>query len=298
MSIYFFFIDGIGLAERGENNPFGSTGLPFFNERCSENGFFLSSARISRKEQVFIPIDANLEIEGLPQSGTGQVSLFTGLNAAEHIGRHFGPYPHSQTHQLLKDQSIPKQLNDLGKSFRFMNAYPPIFFKLSEERNRWSTSTLMCRQQALPLHTIEDVFADKGITAEITQEVWRERLALDIPTIPIEAAVSRMIRAGAHDDLVMYEYYLTDKAGHAMDAALAQQVLQRLDTFLGLLYRKLSDDDLIVISSDHGNIEDLSVKTHTRNPVPLMALGKNADQFSRARSITDVTPIIMELSGG
>lgn len=298
MSIYFIFVDGIGLAENHEKNPLGHTSLPFFNDLVSERGLFLSSAQIKRKNHVFIPIDANLEVDGLPQSGTGQVSLFTGVNAAEHIGKHFGPYPHSQTHHILQEYSLIKRLQDEQSSFRFMNAYPPIFFKISNERNRWSTTTLMCRQQSQSLHTIEDVLADRGITAEISQEAWKERLSLDIPTISTQAAASRMLQAGTTHDVVMYEYYLTDKAGHEMDFSLAEKVLQRLDAFIGYLYQNLGDEDLLLISSDHGNIEDLSVKTHTRNPVPLIALGANADQFAKARSLTDVVPIMMELSVG
>lgn len=295
MSIYFIFVDGLGLAQSNKNNPIPQIKLSLFNDLVSEKGFSISSASIKRSNHVFIPVDANLETEGLPQSGTGQVSLFTGVNAAEPIGKHFGPYPHSQTHSILEKWSLVKRLNQENRTFRFMNAYPPIFFKIGEERNRWSTTTLMCRQQSHPLHTIDDIYLDRGITAEITQEVWKERLGLDIPTISIEAAATRMIQTAESFDVVMYEYYLTDKAGHEMDIMFAEKVLQRLDAFVGFLYRNLRSNDLIVITSDHGNIEDLSVKTHTRNPVPLIALGKNAEAFSRAQSITDVVPIMMDI---
>jgi bisphosphoglycerate-independent phosphoglycerate mutase (AlkP superfamily) len=52
---------------------------------------------------------------------------------------------------------------------------------------------------------------------------------------------------------------------------------------------------LLVVCSDHGNLEDLSVKTHTRNAVPLVANGAGAGMLAGARSIQDVTPGLVRL---
>jgi len=51
-------------------------------------------------------------VEGLPQSGTGQATLFTGVNCAERVGRHFGPYPHSTTHEILRDHNLFRRVED------------------------------------------------------------------------------------------------------------------------------------------------------------------------------------------
>jgi bisphosphoglycerate-independent phosphoglycerate mutase (AlkP superfamily) len=48
-----------------------------------------------------------------------------------------------------------------------------------------------------------------------------------------------------------------------------------------------------VLTSDHGNMEDLSTGSHTRNPVPLLARGPQARRFAAAESIADVTPAIL-----
>ncbi|MDX1740430.1 MAG: peptidase, partial [Rhodothermales bacterium] len=53
----------------------------------------------------------------------------------------------------------------------------------------------------------------------------------------------------------------------------------------------------LLLTSDHGNLEDLSVKTHTRNPVPFVALGPAAHDFAEVRSILDVTPAILRSLG-
>jgi bisphosphoglycerate-independent phosphoglycerate mutase (AlkP superfamily) len=53
----------------------------------------------------------------------------------------------------------------------------------------------------------------------------------------------------------------------------------------------------LVVTSDHGNIEDLSTRSHTQNPVPLMARGWAANAFAGASSLTDVTPAIVASLG-
>ena len=60
-----------------------------------------------------------------------------------------------------------------------------------------------------------------------------------------------------------------------------------MDLFTELL-DELQDGNnhTLVVTSDHGNVEDLSVKTHTYNPVPLIVSGPHAAQFNE---ITDLT---------
>ncbi|MGD8426914.1 MAG: hypothetical protein PVH63_04735, partial [Balneolaceae bacterium] len=77
----------------------------------------------------------------------------------------------------------------------------------------------------------------------------------------------------------------------------ANQSLSIYDRFLWQLVKHRSSDTTIVLSSDHGNIEDLSTKTHTLNDVPLFCYGRGARHFSEAKSIMDVTPGILKVLG-
>jgi 2,3-bisphosphoglycerate-independent phosphoglycerate mutase len=294
MAVYFVFIDGLGIGGNNEYNPLTRKGYSFFDAMAGGLSLTKSAEEVRSERHVFKHIDATLGVEGLPQSGTGQVSLFSGVNAPKHVGKHYGPFPHSATKELLSTMSVASRAATMGLSFEFMNAYPPIFFRLSSQRNRWSTTTLMCQQQSIPLHTEEDVRSGLAITAEITQEIWKERLGIDLPKINEQQAAERMLIAGRRNDIVMYEYYLTDKAGHAMDHGMAENVIARIDAFLSALVDGMGSDDLLLISSDHGNIEDLGVKTHTTNPVPLIALGNGADAFYDVLSIADVVPGLMK----
>jgi hypothetical protein len=294
MAVYFVFIDGIGVGKADGDNPYYCHKFPFFERAAGSTAMTLSTNPILKKDHVYKPVDATLGVEGLPQSGTGQVSLFAGVNAPKHVGKHYGPYPHSSTKEMLSETSIASRASRKGLSFTFMNAYPPIFFRISSQRDRWSTTTLMCRQASLPLHTVEDVHSGKGITAEITQEIWKERLGIELPSISEAVAAERMLKAGRANDIVMYEYYLTDKAGHAMDHNMAENVIARIDRFLTGIADGMRAEDMLLVCSDHGNVEDLGVKTHTLNPVPLIVLGNGADAFYGTLSIDEVVPNIMK----
>src|SRR6185503_11400337 len=103
---------GIGVADP-EINPFFRARLPVLRnllgdiptlERPAMGGPFARS----------IPLDANLGIEGTPQSGTGQTTLLTGVNAAERFGRHFGPWTPVALRPLVEAESVLRRALDRG----------------------------------------------------------------------------------------------------------------------------------------------------------------------------------------
>ncbi len=292
MAVLFIFVDGIGVGANDESNPLASSSLKSFSHFTGRNGFHNECSPVYSETHLYKPIDANLGVEGLPQSGTGQTSLFTGVNASKKIGKHFGPFPHSKIKPLLRKKSLFQKVLEVGKKPHFLNAYPDIFFEKSEKRNRWSCSTLMAKSAGVRLNRLSDVVEGRAITAEIIQQAWREMLKLDVPEIDPETAAQRALQSLKENDLVLYEYYLTDKAGHARDPQMADQVLHVLNRFLLFLMEHLDSADTLVLTSDHGNMEDLSVKTHTRNPVPLFVKG-DVEPFKTVESILDVTPALI-----
>ncbi len=287
MAVIFIFIDGMGLGNQSEENPFFTQTYESF-EILSGGNFFKDAESINKSDHLFKPIDANLEVDGLPQSGTGQTTLFTGENASKLIGKHFGPYPHSGIKHLLREESVFHDVLDAGKKPYFMNAYPPIFFEIAEKRNRWSCTTLMTQSAGVRLNSTDEVLNEEALTAEIVQNAWRERLSIDIPKITAKDAAQRLLNVVPDYDLLLYEYYLTDKAGHNKSHDDAERVLKPLDEFLHHILRNKRSEDVLVITSDHGNLEDLSVKTHTRYDVPLMVYGDGAENFNSVESLMDV----------
>lgn len=283
MAVFFLFIDGVGLGEDLDHNPFARMDFHIAQRIIGQERMIYGSHR---------GLDARLGVSGLPQSGTGQVSLFTGVNASKLIGQHFGPYPHSGTKEVLSTRSIFHQAQENGKKPIFMNAYPECFFQYSDAKNRWSATTLMSRSSGIRLHTVEDMRLGTAITAEIQQDVWKAQLYPDIELVSAETAAQRVLTAGLSHDLILTEYYLTDKAGHAQDAEMAREVISRFDRFACEILSGLGSDDTLVITSDHGNVEDLSLKTHTMNRVLFLVAGRGAEAAEACDDLTDVAPFI------
>ncbi|WP_138431096.1 alkaline phosphatase family protein [Fodinibius saliphilus] len=295
MAVLFLFIDGVGLGPEGSSNPFVDANYKGFTAMAGGHNFTIDSPPVKTNDHLFKGIDANLGVEGLPQSGTGQTALFTGENASQKIGKHFGPFPHSGIKTFLKEESIFHRAQERGKQCQFMNAYPDIFFKKARERDRWSCTTLMTKSANLALNSVEEVKEGKALTAEITQQAWRDKLGIDVPHVSPESAADRLLEQSKKYDLLLHEYYLTDKAGHSQEMKKAHKFLSVYDRFLWHLINHKPRELTIVLSSDHGNVEDLSIKTHTRNEVPLFVYGPGANSFEEAKSIMDVTPGIVEI---
>ncbi len=300
LHILFIFIDGVGLGEtKSASNPFAALELPAFKQLGANQEWTATAQTHLNENHIFTAIDACLNVDGLPQSGTGQASLFTGINCSELAGRHFGPYPHSTSKPVIASHNIFSQLHRLLPSHptpgAFANAYPPPFFNHARTRNRWTVTTLSCMEAGIPVRTEKELADGKAITAEITGKAWRERLNMPVEVLHENEAARRLVNLSNQHPFTLFEYYLTDKAGHSREMTEATRILQSLDRFFeGLMEHLDLSETLLLITSDHGNLEDLSTKSHTRNPVPLVAQGKGAQNFAEITSITEITPTIVE----
>lgn len=297
--VLFVFLDGVGLGvEDPALNPLAAHPLPAFEHLAGAQPWTASARPHLQPEHVFRPVEATLGVEGLPQSGTGQATLFTGVNCARIAGRHFGPYPYSTTRPVLADQNIFTQIERLGLPLEepaaFANAYPPRFFTYARQRDRWTVTTRCCLDAGLRIRTHDDLRHARALAADLTGQTWRDRLGLDVPLLTEAEAGARLARLSQAHAFTLFEYYLTDKAGHSRSMERAAAVLLALDRFFtGLLAHLNPARSLLLVTSDHGNLEDLSTKSHTRHAVPLVARGRGAAHFHRAHDLTAITPGIL-----
>lgn len=295
--VLFVFVDGIGIGECGHN--------PFCH-RVWEGHQLLSGGQpwsrgfepVAAPDRLFKSIDANLDMDGLPQSGTGQASLFTGFNCARLAGRHYGPFPHSKTWDCIHEHSIFQRVVQAFPTEKdpaaFANAYPPVFFDRATRTGRWTVTTRAARFAGVELRTLEDVQRSHALTAEITGAAWKEKLSLEVPLHDPEQAGQLLVALAREHRFLLFEYFLTDKAGHEQDMTKACNILEILDAFYLGIFNALPPDMLFLLSSDHGNLEDLSTKSHTRNPVPLVARGPGAHHLDGANSIDEIVPHLMQ----
>lgn len=243
------------------------------------------------------PVDANLGVDGLPQSGTGQAALLTGVNAPELFGRHFGPWVPTAIQGLVARENIFQRLVHAGVEPAFANVAPG---GLEGARRRTARrpgafpfATLAA---GLPVRDEADLRAGRGLVSSITTEGWREAVDPLGPIVPPEEAGRVLANISLESRFAAFAHWDTDYVGHRGTADDALAALTRVDAFLTGLLEHLHSDTLLVLTSDHGNLEDLTVTTHTRNPVPFYAFGPSAGWLcERVEALTDIAPLFLEL---
>lgn len=297
MAFYFIFWDGVGFGKKNPAvNPFFSAHLPTFQKLFNGNIPSTSFKRFSSDIVSLSPVNTTLGVAGLPQSGTGQTAMMTGINASKFIGKHFGPHPYSTLIPIIKEHNLFKQLQRMNKTFYFANGYPRRYFDyIFGPKGKIPTIALSYLSTGYGLNTHDKIKNHTAISADISGSRWKELGHDDIePESPSEAG-KRFYSFGGSNDLVFFEYFVTDHAGHSQEMALSIEMLERMDGFLsGVLDAFHPARDMLLMVSDHGNIEDLSVKTHTRNQVPLIVIGYHHHYFaSRIKKLSDITPAII-----
>ena len=278
LKILFVFVDGLGLgSDEPEHNPLHDARFPNLAKLLANT----------------IPLDACLGIDGLPQSATGQATLLTGTNAAQEMGRHIEGFPPARLKELIRHENVFAKLRNIGRRCTFANSYwiddphtiPP---------RRQSVTTVMALTALGGVRGKSELLAGKAVNHDITRWTMHTR-GYDGPLISPEEAANHLLDIGEENDFTLFEYFLTDRAGHSRDRDLVFQTLETLERFLPKVATFSNQTNhLFLLCSDHGNIEDLSTFRHTKNPVPLVALGDGSENFQGLGNLAGVTPAILD----
>jgi 2,3-bisphosphoglycerate-independent phosphoglycerate mutase len=308
MRVLFLFLDGVGLGPDDPNiNPLAQAVMPNLSRLLDGQRLVAGETSLVTDRATLVALDACLGVPGTPQSATGQATLLTGRNVPAEIGYHYGPKPNPDIAAYLRRSNgahggnLFQTLQDAGKQSALLNAYPQSYFATIESGRRlYSAIPLAVVSAGIALKTTDDLYAGRALSADFTGQGWRERLSLpDTPLLTLAEAGARLADLSAGNDLTFFEYWLTDYAGHGQDMATALNLLAAFDEVLGGLLAAWDDEaGIILITSDHGNLEDLSVRGHTTHPVPALVIGtpELRRRFSAGlRDLTDVTPSILRL---
>lgn len=303
--VLFVFLDGVGLGEPDPRvNAFAASPPPVLSALLGGPEFFEAAAPRHASKASMLALDAQLGIEGLPQSGTGQTALLTGRNAPRLFGRHYGPWTPTALRGLVAEENLLVRALRAGRRVAFANAYPEeVFEATGRDRRRRRIPLLAAPALAadaaglLSRHTPELERGD-AIASEITNDGWRENLGrLSLPEITAEQAGRNLARIAAAHDLTLYAHYASDAAGHRQELDEAIRALLRIDAFLGGVLAALPEDILLVVASDHGNLEDARTG-HTRNPALALVAGAGHRRLAeRLERLTDVAPAILDWIG-
>jgi 2,3-bisphosphoglycerate-independent phosphoglycerate mutase len=304
MHILFLFLDGVGLGpDDPAINPFAGAPMPNLTRLLEGQKLVAGVTPLETERATVVSLDACLGVPGMPQSGSGQAALLTGLNVPSLIGGHYGPWPSPAIVSLLANGNLFREVRRQGKRAAFLNAYPPSYFAAVESRRKLLSSIPQAVVSAgIPLGTVGDLRAGRAVSADLTGQGWRDRLGLtDMPLVTARQAGERLAQLASKNDFSFFEYWLSDYAGHGQDMAVARALLDGVDEMLGGLLHAWDDGmGLILLTSDHGNMEDLSTRGHTMNPVPAILVGAPDQRREAAASLLglpDVAPALMRLLG-
>ena len=292
--IFFFFIDGIGFGEDNiEINPFALFAKSFFLPLAN---------KIYTSKGIYIRTDACLNTPGLPQSATGQTALWTGINAAEILNRHISGFPTSTLKSIIKKHSIIKILTENGFKADFINCYRPTYLEKIKKNKKFpvSTSTHLQLASGRELKTVYDLLKKRSLYMDISNELLNPYIK---PSLHLEYESyyqkgNDIFKNLKDYDFCLFEYFLTDMIGHERNWQKAKDIITNLlEEFIkGLIDGLNPNIDQLIISSDHGNFEDFSTKTHTRNDVPTFLYGRYTEQMKHfIFSITDITKAIYKV---
>lgn len=298
LMIYYIFIDGIGFGKNDVSvNPFSRYAKSVLIPLSGKDNNFADLNHI-----IYLHTDALLDTKGLPQSATGQTALWTGINSAKIVGRHISGFPTFTLKKIIKQFSLLKILKENGIRGKFVNCYTLPFFELMKQHpEHLPASTLVQLAAGYPLNTIENLRDGTGIYMDITNEYLAKHanyLDRNDPILkrrdPFKAG--RDITNIKNNDILLFEYFLTDKAGHDRDWQQAEIIIGNLEAFLNGIMQYMSSEDQLIVTSDHGNLENLSSGYHTDNPVPTILYGKYSNRLAKKiNSLPDIPRAIYDI---
>lgn len=284
------FLDGVGIGNEDIlHNTFFKYRFDIFNKYFGAVPS-LNNMHIKSEVGEIFPVDACMDVEGIPQSGTGQTALFTGINASKFLGKHFGPFPHFELMEMLSNKSIFNELLFAGYNVNYINAFPKRYFEYIKRGKRTGAISISYRSAGLKVNNSVGIRKGVGISADITNKRW-PGMNYKLPIITPETAAKRLLKVASENKLTVYEYFYTDYIGHNRITGVESEcLLHDLDRFLCALIEGLEKDvTTLIVCSDHGNIEDLSRKSHTFNPAMFMTFGFKSQQIStKVKSLYDL----------
>lgn len=289
------FMDGVGLgADDPEINPLSAARMPTLTGLLDGQRLVDGTAPFTGERASLLSLDAGLGVDGAPQSATGQAALLTGANVPLEIGRHYGPKPNEEVAAFLRRDNLFCRMAQANRSAALLNAYPPQYFEHIDSGHRLYSAIPMAVDAAgIDLMTAADLQAGRALSADFTGAGWSAQPGF--PSAPIysaDEAGRRLAALAGQYDMSWFDYWASDYVGHKQALERAIGLMETFDAVLdGLLSATNDGPDLIVLTSDHGNMEDMSARGHTMNPVPALMIGPKALRESLITGLHDLTGV-------
>jgi phosphopentomutase len=235
-------------------------------------------ARIGRKSMANV-VGSGTEIMdrfGAEHMRTGQPIVYTSADSVFQILAHEDVIPIEEQYAICKAAyALVVEGMGVGRVIARPFVGAPGAFKRTAHRHDFAapppSDTLLDRLVAagVPVHAvgkIHDLFAGRGTST--TQPTASDDEGMDA----IEALLGRVDGGLIFANLVDFDTLY----GHRNDVAGYARNLERFDARLAELLPRLAPDDLLVVTADHGNDPTTPSTDHSREYVPVLALGAGA----------------------
>lgn len=167
---------------------------------------------------------------------------------------------------------------------RPFNGEPGAYKRMSKERRDYGVKPpkptyldllYETGEGVLGIGKIEDIFDKQGITHAIHTGTNKEGLELTLSAIKNQfdlPSYTIVDQAPNAVPLIFTNLVDTDASfGHRRDVKGYAGALEEVDEWVGKIMQEMRDDDLLIITSDHGNDPTAPGTDHTREFVPLLA---------------------------
>lgn len=177
----------------------------------------------------------------------------------------------------------------IARPYKIIDGKPT---RISKDRRDYSMvppkETVLDRTKAkgvkvIGIGKIEDIFSKKGITHAIHTGSNKEGLELTLKALKNELPLSKMKYADANitdetRELIFTNLVDTDMLfGHRNNAEGYGKAIEEIDDYLEEILPLINEEDLLVITADHGCDPTVEGTDHTREYVPVLYYSKGIE---------------------
>lgn len=233
--------------------------------------------RIGRKTMGNISISGVEIIEKLGEEHekTGNIIVYTSADSVFQIAANVDIIPLEELYricQIAREMLIGKWQCDrvIARPYRRVNGKPV----RTSDRHDYALdphgTTLLdilknSGKEVYAIGKIADIFNNRGITQRVTTKDNNDGISKTIQALKMDFEGLIFV------NLVDFD----SKYGHRRDPRGYGEALEQFDFRIPEIMKNLRDDDILIISADHGNDPCFKGFNHTRENIPLLVYGKN-----------------------
>ena len=233
--------------------------------------------RIGRKTMGNISISGVEIIEKLGEEHekTGNIIVYTSADSVFQIAANVDIIPLEELYricQIAREMLIGKWQCDrvIARPYRRVNGKPV----RTPDRHDYAIdphgTTLLdilknSGKEVYAIGKIADIFNNRGITQRVTTKDNNDGISKTIQALKMDFEGLIFV------NLVDFD----SKYGHRRDPRGYGEALEQFDFRIPEIMKNLRDDDILIISADHGNDPCFKGFNHTRENIPLLVYGKN-----------------------